>query len=113
MICKTAFDICNPDKGPVPSQLQFLRHQPVLRVGSIILAEGAIGCVASRLDLSRQNVTNLIAAMDSLCFCLFRSSDRSGLDHPQESVLDGIIDTQSPEGNASGLAIIERPRQQE
>jgi hypothetical protein len=96
------------NEGPVPSQLQFSRHQSVLRVSSVILAESAIGSVAGRLKLPRQGVTHLVAAMGSLCFGLFRRGDRSRLDHPQESVLDGIVNAQSAKGDTTGLAVIKQ-----
>src|SRR6266403_1030226 len=92
----------------VPSQLQFRRDQPVLRIDGVVLPECSIGAVARRLEVAHQRVTNLIAAAGRLCFGLDGCSHRSRFDNPQKSFLDGVVDTQSSECDAAGLAIVER-----
>jgi hypothetical protein len=53
-----------------PSQLQFRRDQPVLRIDGVVLPECPIGAVARRLEVAHQRLTNLIAAAGRLCFSL-------------------------------------------
>src|SRR5260370_17964555 len=65
--------ILGPDRAyacerAVPSQLQFRRDQPVLRIDGVILSECPIGAVARRLEVARQRITNLIAAAGRLCW---------------------------------------------
>ena len=92
----------------VPSQLQFRRDQPVLRINGVVLPECPIGAVARRLEVAHQRLTNLIAAAGRLCFGLGGRSYRSRFDNPQKSFLDGVVDTQSSECDAAWLAIVER-----
>ena len=74
-------DLADPRKRPVPSRLQFCRHEPVLRVGNIILARCPIGVVTSRLQITHQCITNLIAAAVGLRFGLDGCRDRPWFDH--------------------------------
>ena len=92
----------------VPSQLQFRRDQPVLRIDGVVLAECPIGAVARRLEVAHQCLTNLIAAARRLCFGLDGRSYRYRFDNPQKSFLDGIVDTQPSECDAAWLAMVER-----
>ncbi|MEF2074157.1 hypothetical protein [Consotaella aegiceratis] len=108
MIGKTTLDIGNPRKGPIPSQLQFSCHQSVLRVDGVILAEGAIGGAASRLELAHRGIAHLIAAVCRLCLGFNRRGRGSRLDHLQERcALDGIADAQAAEDDTTRLAVIE------
>src|SRR6202011_688595 len=101
-------DLAYTCERAVPSQLQFRRDQPVLRIDGVVLAECPIGAVARRLEVAHQRITNLIAAAGRLCFGLDGRSYRSRFDNPQKSFLDGVVDTQSSECDAAGLAIVER-----
>src|SRR5882724_11290345 len=101
-------DLAYTCERAVPSQLQFRRDQPVLRIDGVVLAECPIGAVARRLEVAHQRITNLIAAAGRLCFGLDGRSYRSRFDNPQKSFLDGVIDTQSSECDAAWLAIVER-----
>src|SRR6267142_2947335 len=101
-------DLAYTCERAVPSQLQFRRDQPVLRIDGVILSECPIGAVARRLEVARQRITNLIAAAGRLGFGLDGRSYRSRFDNPQESFLDGVVDTQSSECDAAWLAIVER-----
>src|ERR1700738_1758470 len=101
-------DLAYTCERAVPSQLQFRRDQPVLRIDGVVLAECPIGAVARRLEVAHQRITNLIAAAGRLCFGLDCRSSRSRFDNPQKSFLDGVVDTQSSECDAAGLAIVER-----
>src|SRR5260370_20165224 len=101
-------DLAYTCERAVPSQLQFRRDQPVLRIDGVVLAECPIGAVARRLEVAQQRITNLIAAAGRLCFGLDGRSYRCRFDNPQKSLLDGIVDTQSSECDAAWLAMVER-----
>ncbi|MER9725874.1 MULTISPECIES: hypothetical protein [unclassified Mesorhizobium] len=49
MRCNPALYLADTRERPVPSQLQFRRDQPVLRIDGVILPECPIGAVAYRL----------------------------------------------------------------
>src|SRR3984893_15354771 len=102
-------DLAYTCERAVPSQLQFHRDQPVLRIDGVILPECPIGAVARRLEVAHQRITNLIAAACPLCFGLDGRSYRSRFDNPKKSFLDGIVDTQSSECDAAWLAIVKSP----
>src|ERR1700736_6800175 len=101
-------DLAYTCERAVPSQLQFRRDQPVLRIDGVILPECPIGAVTRRLEVAHQRLTNLIAAAGRLGFGLDGRSYRSRFDNPQKSFLDGVVDTQSSECDAAWLAIVER-----
>src|SRR3982074_3668501 len=101
-------DLADTCERAVPSQLQFRRDQPVLRIDGVILPERPIGAVARRLEVAHQRITNLIAAAGRLCFGLDGRSYRSRFDNPQKSLPDGILDPQSSESDAAWFAIVER-----
>src|SRR3984893_14761516 len=101
-------DLAYTCERAVPSQLQFRRDQPVLRIDGVILSECPIGAVARRLEVARQRITNPIAAAGRLGFGLDGRSYRCRFDNPQKSFLDGVVDTQSSESDAAWLAIVEQ-----
>src|SRR5258708_8766434 len=88
-------DLAYTCERAVPSQLQFRRYQPVLRIDGVILPECPIGAVARRLEVAHQRITNLIAAAGRLGFGLDGRSYRCRFDNPQKTFLDGFPDTQS------------------
>src|SRR3979409_1692069 len=101
-------DLAYTCERAVPSQPQFRRDQPVLRIDGVILPECPIGAVARRLEVAHQRIPNLIAAAGRLGFGPGGPSYRSRFDNPQKSFLEGVVDTQSSECDAAGLAIVER-----
>src|ERR1700694_5926269 len=100
-------DLAYTCERALPSQLQSRRDQPVLRIDGVVLAVCPISAVARRLEVAHQRITNLIAAAGRLCLRLERSRG-SRFNNPQNSFLDGVVDTQSSECDAAGLAIVER-----
>src|SRR5260370_40949829 len=92
----------------VPSQLQFRRDQPVLRIDGVILSECPIGAVARRLEVARQRLPNLIAAAGRLGVGLDGRSDRCRFDNPQKSFLHAVLDTQSSECDPAWPAIVKQ-----
>src|SRR3984893_18252688 len=101
-------DLAYAYERAVPSQLQFRRDQPVLRIDGVILPECPIGAVARRLEVAHQRITTRLRAAGRLCFSLDRRSYRCRFDNPQKSFLDGVVDTQSSECDAAWLAIVEQ-----
>src|SRR3984893_14619508 len=102
-------DLAYTCERAVPSQLQFRRDQPVLRIDGVLLSECPIGAVARRLEVARRRITNLMAAAGRLGFGLDGRSYRCRFDNPQKSFLDGVVGRQSSECDAAGPAIVERP----
>src|SRR5258708_19289022 len=98
-------DLADTCERAVPSQLQFRRDQPVLRIDGVVLPECPIGAVARRLEVARQRITNLIAPAGRLGFGLDGRSYRCRFDNPQKSFFDAVADTQSPESDSACLAI--------
>lgn len=88
----SGLDLGGACEGAVPPRLQFRRHKPVLGIGGIILAEGAVGAVAGRFEITRERFANLVAATGGLRLGLGGGSDGARLDDPQQRVLDGIVD---------------------
>lgn len=103
-----ALYLADTRERPVPSQLQFRRDQPVLRIDGVVLPECPIIAVACRLEIAHQRITNLIAATGRLCCGLDGRANRSRLDNPQKSFLDGVVDAQSSECDAARLAVVEQ-----
>ena len=93
-------------EGRVPSCFQFRGHQPVGRIGSIVLAPGAINRVASRLQIPPQSLTCLIPLGGHFLFCPYRRFYSPGTGHLEERLLDGIIGTKAAKGNAARLPIV-------
>src|SRR5258708_37122553 len=103
-------DLADTCERAVPSQLQFRRDQPVLRIDGVVLPECPIGAVARRLEVARQRITNLIAPAGRLGFGLDGRSYGCRFDNPQKSFFDGAVATQSAECDAAWLAIVEQTR---
>ena len=55
-----AFDLRHACERLVPARLQFASHQPIGRIGGIILPEGAIGCIARRFEIALERFAHLI-----------------------------------------------------
>src|SRR5260370_1872676 len=100
-------DLAYTCERAVPSQLQFRRDQPVLRIDGVVLPECPIGAVARRLEVAHQRLTNLIAAAGRLCFGLDGRSYRPRFDNPQNTLLDAVVDTHSSGCHPACLAIVE------
>ena len=47
-----AFDLRKTCERFVPARLQFISHETIYRVGGVILPEGAIGRIASGLEIA-------------------------------------------------------------
>ena len=58
------FGLRNTRECRVPARLQFARHQPVGRIGGVILPEGAVGRIARRFEIAFQGIAHLIPPLD-------------------------------------------------
>ena len=57
---------CQVGSATESSRFQFAGHQPVGRIGGIVLSEGAIGCVARRFQIALECFAHLIARLAGL-----------------------------------------------
>src|SRR6266498_5763334 len=87
-------------KRPVPARLQFARDQPIGWIGSIVLPEGAVGGVARRFEVAAEGLPHLIPPLARLLLGGCGGGDRAGTDHSQQRILDGVVNTQTAEGDA-------------
>jgi hypothetical protein len=55
-----ALDLPHLGECPVPARFELASHQPVGRVRSIVLPEGAVGGVACRFQIAAKRVADLI-----------------------------------------------------
>ena len=60
------FDLRHAGERRVPSRLQFASHQSVGRVGSVVLPEGPIGCIARRFEITPERLTHLVPLLPRL-----------------------------------------------
>ena len=58
------FGLRNTRECRVPARLQFARHQPVSRIGGVILPESAAGRIARRFEIAFQGIAHLIPPLD-------------------------------------------------
>lgn len=100
------FDLLNPLKRPVPPGFQLRSHEAVLRVGRIILPEGPVSCVLSRLQVTAKRATDLVLLAHCLPGGRLCGGDGTGTDHLQERVFNGIINPQATEGDAARFAVV-------
>src|SRR6476660_7342737 len=91
---------------PVPARLQFARDQSIGWIGSIILPEGAIGSVASRFEVAAEGLPHLIPPSARLLLGGCGGGDCARTDHGQQRILDGVVNTQTAEGDAVRGAIV-------
>ena len=58
-------DVGDATERRVPARLQFVRHEAVGGVGGVVLAPGAVGGVARRLEIAQERRTNLVLSVDA------------------------------------------------
>ena len=61
-----AFDLRHARERLVPACLQFAGHQSIGRIGSIVLPEGAISCIARRFEIALECLAHLIPPLAGL-----------------------------------------------
>jgi hypothetical protein len=103
-----ALDLADMDERLVPARFQFRRDQAVLGIGSVILPEGPIGCVAGSLQITAERIPDLVTATGCLRLGFGGGRDCARLDDTQQCFLNRIIDAKSAEGDAARLAIVEQ-----
>lgn len=101
-----AFYFHHVGESPIPARFQFASHQPVGRIGGVILTEGAVGGVARCFEIAAESLLNLIPALSYLLGGRRRRGDSAGANYAQQRLLDRIVDAQSAEGDAVGAAVV-------
>jgi transposase InsO family protein len=94
---------------PVPSRLEFTGDQAVLRIGSIVLAEGAISGVLRRLEVANQRGAGLTLAHHRLRLGVASRLDRGRLHDGEQRRLHEVVDAQAAERDAGRLTIVQAP----
>ena len=92
MLDDAPLDLGHARQRPVPARLQLARHEAILRIGGVVLAEGPIGGVARRLEIAGQGLPRLVAPRRGLRLGRQRGSRGGGLDDGQQCRLHGVID---------------------
>jgi hypothetical protein len=101
-----AFDFRHTRERLVPARLQFAGHQPIGRVGSIVLPKGAIGCIARRFEIALECFAHLIPPLVGLFLGGYGCRNSTWADHGEKRFLNGVIDPQTTKGDATRLAIV-------
>ena len=101
-----AFDLGHTRERLVPARLEFAGHQPIGRIGGIVLAEGAIGCVARRFEIALEGFAHLVPLLAGLCLGGNGGRDGARAHHGEKRILNGVIDPQTAKGDATRLAIV-------
>ena len=109
MLGDALLDLGHARERAVPARLQLARHEAVLGIGGVVLAEGPIGGVARRLEVARQGLARLVAPRGRLRLGRQRRLHRGWLHDGEQRRLDGVIDAQAAEGDAVRLAVVEPP----
>jgi hypothetical protein len=66
-----------------------------------------MGADGAHFEIARECFADLIAPRDCLRLSLDCRCNRTGLDHLEQSGLDGVVDPQSAKGNAAWLSVVE------
>ena len=95
-----------PGQSAVPARLQLASDEAVLRIGGVVLPEGALGGIAGRLEVAHHGLTRVVPLDGGLRLRSLRRFHGGGLHHAQKSGLDRVVDPQAAEGDAARLAIV-------
>ena len=101
----------HPGEGAVPARLQLAGDKAVLRIGRIVLPEGAIGGIAGRLEVANHSLACVVTLRAGLRLRSSRGFNGGRLHYAQQRGLDDIVDTQAAKGDAAGFTIIEFGRE--
>jgi hypothetical protein len=82
-----AFNLRHARERLVPARLQFAGHQPIGRVGGVVLPEGPIGCIARRLEIALEYVVHLIPPLVGLFLGGYGCRNGTGADHGEKRTL--------------------------
>src|SRR6266568_5034626 len=116
-----AFDLRHACERLVPARFQLASHQPVSRIGRVVLAEGAVSLIASRFEIACERLAahsdadseaTIVRRHGRLAIGIGTAVDRV-LDHP----VDGGIAWTSPRRDSAFAldgqieAVLEEPQQ--
>ena len=91
----------HPGEGAVPARLQLACDRAVLRIGRIVLPEGAIGGIAAA-SKSRTIASRASSRCEQVVPALFARVHGGRLHYAQQRGLDDIVDTQAAKADAAG-----------
>src|SRR6516162_8534655 len=100
------FDLRHAGERRVPSRLQFASHQSVGRVGSVVLPEGPIGCIARRFEITPERLTHLVPLLPRLLLGNNRCRNSARANDGEKGTLNGVIHPQPAKSDATRLAIV-------
>src|SRR5215510_9513790 len=100
------FDLRLAGERLVPSRLQFASHQSVCRVGSVVLPEGAIGCIARRFEITPERLTHLVPLLPRLLLGSNGRRNSARANDSEKGTLNGVIHPQPAKSDATRLAIV-------
>src|SRR5438445_11410294 len=100
------FDLRHAGERLVPSRLQFAGHQSVGRVGSVVLPEGPIGCIARRFEITPERLTHWVASVARLLLGSNGRRNSAWANDREKGTLNGVIHPQPAKRDATRLAIV-------
>src|SRR5215510_15033423 len=100
------FGLRHASERLVPSRLQFASHQSVCRVGSVVLPEGAIGCIARRFEITPERLTHLVPLLPRLLLGSNGRRNSARANDSEKGTLNGVIHPQPAKSDATRLAIV-------
>src|SRR6516164_4257940 len=100
------FDLRHAGERRVPSRLQFASHQSVGRVGSVVLPEGPIGCIARRFEITPERLTHLVPLLPRLLLGSNGCRNSARANDSEKGTLNGVIHPQPAKRDATRLAIV-------
>src|SRR6266404_3830256 len=101
-----AFNLRHARERLVPACFQFAGHQPVGRIGGVVLPEGPISCKARCFEIALECFAYLISPMIGFFLSGNGRGNGARADHREKRLLNGVIDSQTAKGNATRLASI-------
>ena len=106
------FNLADLRQGPIPTGLEFSRHQAVRRIDRIILSKGTIGGIPCRFKVTFQGFGHLVAVRRFLSAGLDRRGNGARFDYLENLGFDGLVDQCPAEADATRFAIAVQRLQQ-
>ena len=107
MLRDPLLDLPHALEGLVPASLELVGDQPVLGIGRIVLALGALRRVVGGLEIALEGAPHLILLLRLVSVCQDRCLDGGRLHDAQYLGGDGLIDPRTAEADAPRLTFVE------
>jgi hypothetical protein len=101
------FDLAHTFERLVPPPFEFIGDEPVLWVGSIVLALGAVRCIAGRLQIALKSAAHFVLLVHLISVRQDRGLDSGGLHDTQYLRGNGFIDPCTTEADTARLTFVE------